>query len=143
MILGILVKNEALKAVKRFAFWMTLASSAFIAVITYGSTFYRTTHPPIVSWGFPVAWRDIHGNAMAIPAFFAAILLLLLVTGEFEWRTARQNVIDGLSKEEWFAAKAVLVPLLTLLFVGVHVAIGGGFALAATDFSHVTGPILP
>ena len=66
---------------------------------------------------------------------FAAVLVILLVAAEFGWRTARQNVIDGLSKTQWFAAKVLLLPLLTALFLALRVLVGGTLALAGTDLS--------
>src|SRR5690606_28474416 len=60
--------------------------------------------------------------------FFASILVILLVTAEFSYRTARQNVIDGLSKEAWFAGKLLLVPAMVAVFIGLQIGMGGGAA---------------
>jgi ABC-type transport system involved in multi-copper enzyme maturation permease subunit len=49
------------------------------------------------------------GQLNVLPAFFLAVTLVMLVTSEFSWRTARQNVIDGLSKEQFFAAKVLMM----------------------------------
>lgn len=48
---------------------------------------------------------------------------------EFSWRTARQKVIDGLSKERFYAGKAVVLVGLVLLFMGTTVLIGVGGAM--------------
>ncbi len=65
-------------------------------------------------------------------AFFASMALVLLVASEFTWRTARQNVIDGLSKEEFFAAKLLLLPVIGIVFFAALLLIGGGIALSGT-----------
>ena len=66
---------------------------------------------------------------------FSSVLVILLVAAEFGWRTARQNVIDGLSKTQWFSAKLLLLPFLTALFLALRVVVGGTLALAGTDLS--------
>jgi hypothetical protein len=50
----------------------------------------------------------------------------MLVTSEFTWRTARQNVIDGLSKEQFFAAKWLMTMMVTIAFIIVPFAVGTG-----------------
>ena len=140
MILSVLLKNEALKARKRTAFWMTLIACSALLTIQFGGSYYGATHGG-TPFALPDAWGPILGGA-GLPMFFAAVILLLMVTGEFQWRTARQNVIDGLSKEQWFLGKALLIPVLSLLYLGVHLLIGGGFAVAGTDFAGVTGPLI-
>ncbi len=67
-----------------------------------------------------------------LASFFSAIVLILLVSSEFTWRTSRQNVIDGLSKEEFFGAKLLLLPGVSLLFFLAMLLVGGGFSLAGT-----------
>jgi ABC-type transport system involved in multi-copper enzyme maturation permease subunit len=59
--------------------------------------------------------------------------VVLLVANEFTWRTARQNVIDGLSKEAWFAGKLLLVPVLALVVLLVLMTSGAVIASLGTD----------
>lgn len=142
MIAGVLIRNEALKAVKRLAFWVTTLSYIGIFGLsqwaTYRSRLHATGVPPIT---LPDAWNTQVASAAPLPGIFASILVLLLVCGEFEWRTARQNVIDGLSKEQWFAGKALLIPALVALFFGLQIVFGAGFALASTDV-HATPALI-
>jgi ABC-2 type transport system permease protein len=48
--------------------------------------------------------------------FFSWVTVVNLIAAEYAWRTSRQNVIDGLSRDQWFTAKLLLVPLISLLF---------------------------
>ncbi|HEX4935507.1 MAG TPA: hypothetical protein VFV33_20140, partial [Gemmatimonadaceae bacterium] len=80
----------------------------------------------------PRAWGEVFGGPGVLAAFFASIVLILLVSSEFTWRTSRQNVIDGLSKEEFFGAKLLLLPAVGLFFFAVLCLVGGGAGLAAT-----------
>ena len=67
-----------------------------------------------------------------------ALLLIILVTNEFTFRTHRQNIIDGWSRQQFIQVKIVMA-LLTALFSTVLVvitALGFGFA-SGTSFSTV------
>ena len=79
--------------------------------------------------------------------------MILLFAPEFSWRTARQNVIDGLSKERFYAGKVMLLAGLALLFMAMTVLIGVGGTLLSpgeggpgflrsTDLSYMSGVTL-
>jgi ABC-type transport system involved in multi-copper enzyme maturation permease subunit len=65
-----------------------------------------------------------------------AVLTGLAVSGEFEWRTSRQNVIDGLSRNSWLLGKALLLPTITATLYGTQIALGTGLALIDTQPAH-------
>lgn len=139
---AILLRNEWFKARKRLASWVTFGGFAVIAGLGFGSNYVRARGDPDRAFALPSAWPDILAEPVEIASFFAAILLVLLVASEFSWRTARQNVIDGLSKEQWFWGKTLLLPVVALVFMGAILVIGGGFALAGTDFGSLEGPLI-
>jgi len=125
--------NEMRKMWKRPATWVTLG---LFAVITFADLFdaYRDARKdPANPFSLPGAWPQILGEEVMIGFIFAGVLCILLVAAEFSWRTARQNVIDGLSKTQWYTAKVLLLPLLAALFLGLRVLTGAGLALAGTD----------
>jgi len=62
----------------------------------------------------PYVWQNtsyLAGFFKFIPAF----LMLFFMTSEFEYRTMRQNVIDGLSVREFFLSKTFSLLLFTLI----------------------------
>lgn len=64
-------------------------------------------------FNFPDVWQVITYTA----GFFfiiPAILIIITVCNEYEFRTFRQNLIDGLTKGEWMASK-----IITLLVISV------------------------
>lgn len=138
---GVLLRNEILKLGRRPATLVVLGFVALVAVLDHGGSWYAARETAERSFGLPEAWPSVITGVTQVGLLFGSVLLILLVASEFSWRTARQNVIDGLSREAWFAGKAMLVPLLALLVVGLQVAIGVGFALPGTDLS--AGAILP
>lgn len=78
-------------------------------------------------YNFPNLWHNI--------TYFAGwfnillyLLVILLVTNEFVYKTLRQNIIDGMSKSEIIFAKLSLIFLLTssvTIFVGLVGLISG------------------
>jgi hypothetical protein len=50
----------------------------------------------------------------SIASIFGVVLIVLMVCNEFGWKTSRQNIIDGLSKPQWFAGKALLIPTVAV-----------------------------
>lgn len=128
MIVSVLLRNELLKMFKRLAFWVTYTFFVGFTLIEFVDEFLEARSNPNDPFALPSAWPQIMSDPE--PAFFfGTIILMMLLASEFSWRTARQNVIDGLSKEEWFLGKAMLVPILALLFLGAHLFLGATFAL--------------
>lgn len=139
----VLLGNEWFKLRRRTAFWLALGFFAFITAMASGEEFYRARNDPERTYALPSAWGEILGEMGVVLLIFASVALIMLVTSEFSWRTARQSVIDGLSKTQWFWGKTLLLPVLGLVFVAVQVGIGGGFALAGTDVAAATGRLVP
>lgn len=128
MIIPVLVRNETIKTTRRLAFWAALGMYAVLVVVRgiegLGAS-ERANNP--LPFHFPVSWPHILSGAAPIGTFFVAITLMLLIASEFSWRTARQNVIDGLSKEQWFLGKLLLVPGMGLVFITMALLIGTVF----------------
>ena len=93
-------------------------------------------------YGFEHVWQTVSyvsGYTLILPA----ILLVILVTNEYAFKTHRQNVIDGWSREAFhgikimgavlFAVLATLMVILTGLIFGFSV--GGHFSM--NGFDHV------
>ncbi len=140
MILSVLVKNEMIKMFKRLAFWVTFLSFSAILALNFGENYFRARDDPERFFALPAAWSDVLADDTELALIFGSVILILLISSEFSWRTARQNVIDGLSKEQFFIAKLILLPSVGLLFIGMQVLVGGGFALLGTDLSAMSEP---
>jgi len=138
----VIYKNELIKAYKRFATWVTFLFFSFFIFMQYGSKYFQARGNPDSYFGLPEEWPDIITSAGQIQSIFAAVLVILLVAAEFEWRTSRQNVIDGLSKDQWFVGKLLLVPSALLLFYGWRIGFAGFFAFLGTDPATSTEPML-
>lgn len=138
-VFGVLLRNEWFKARKRVAFWIALGFYAFFTLMNHGQPFLERSD----GFRLPDIWTDVFGDESTMVVIFAALTLVLLSATEFGWRTARQNVIDGLSKSQWFWGKSLLLPVVGLAFIGVHLAIPTLLALIRTDFAAAEGPLVP
>lgn len=121
-------RNELIKTFHRLAFWVTFVFFAGMTAIEYLDEYVRARYDPERSFALPDAWRDILTDDPEVVFIFASVVLILLVANEFTWRTARQNVIDGLSREQFFVGKLLLLPVLVVLFEGARLLPGGVFA---------------
>lgn len=128
-------RSEMRKMWKRPATWVTLGLFGFVTFADLIGAYRNGRRDPEDPFLLPDAWGQILGQELVLGFIFAAVLVILLVAAEFSWRTARQNIIDGLSKTQWYSSKVLLIPLLSALFLGARVVIGGSFALAGTDLS--------
>jgi ABC-type transport system involved in multi-copper enzyme maturation permease subunit len=131
---GTLLRNEILKMRKRLAFWITFGLFLFMTVMNNLDSYLDARRDPEETFALPRAWGVILNSNFSIATLmFGSVVLILLMSSEFTWRTARQNVIDGLTKSQWYAGKVALLPVVAVILILAQVAIGGGFALAGTD----------
>ena len=131
-----LVRNETIKTTRRPAFWVS--TLAFIAIV--GIVMLERQTDDTGPAGFPQIWSGLIGEIGPLAPFFAAILVILLVTSEFSLRTARQNVIDGLSKDAWFGGKLLLVPAVAAAFIGLMLSVAAiGATAGGVDQAVVRG----
>ncbi len=138
----VVYRNEMLKMTKRLAFWVTLLSAVFMQLMTSGGRFYSSRqNPDLPQFSLPESIAGIFSSSVQMALIFGPAALILLVTSEFSWRTARQSVIDGLSKNQFFVGKLLLIPTLGMIFLSTQLAIGVGFAIPATDFGNLSGPL--
>jgi hypothetical protein len=129
-----LYKLELYKMVKRLAFWVALISFATLLLFFYGSIFYSSYKysSGYSNFSFPNAWPMVLSDSAEMVCVFSGIVAALLIASEFDWRTSRQNIIDGLSKGQWFSAKLLLLPTIVSLFYGTRLLIAGSLAWLGT-----------
>ena len=93
-------------------------------------------------YNFDMTWQTTSyatGWLLMLPA----LLLIILVTNEFTYRTNRQNIIDGWSRQEFISVKialAVIAALVTTLLVIITALLFGlfsGTSFSLHGFSHV------
>ncbi len=87
-------------------------------------------------FGFPNVWQTVSyysGLTLLLPG----LLLLILVTNEFTYRTHRQNIIDGISRIEFTQVKllmALIIAVCSTILVFIT-ALAFGFIVNTGSFS--------
>jgi ABC-type transport system involved in multi-copper enzyme maturation permease subunit len=126
-------RNELIKTVHRLAFWVTFIFFCGGTTIGYLESYLRARHDAERTFALPGAWQDIIADDPEVAFIFGSVILILLVANEFTWRTARQNVIDGLSKEQFFVGKLLLIPVIVVVFEGARLLSGGIFGFLGRE----------
>ena len=141
-ILGMLFRIEALKTTKRLAFWVTTGIFAGFNVIFVITSVRTAIRRPNATFALPDSWPEILQPPANIGPFFLGVTMILLFAPEFSWRTARQNVIDGLSKKRFYTGKITVLAALVALFLVIPIVIGyvGTLFSPSEGGSPIVGP---
>lgn len=78
------------------------------------------------AYSFPAVWGNI-GFWGSIFIMFISILVIIMVTNEYGYRTNRQNVIDGWSRMQYYHGKVLMVLVLSLLATAYLFILGALF----------------
>ena len=148
--MGQLLAIEWMKLKNYRAFWILLC--LYIATI-FGANFiiYRIQQviyaerqakglatmvlgsPP---YSFPTVWQAT-AHVSSFLLFIPGLILIIAVTNEYSFKTHRQNIIDGWTRQQFIVAKimiATLLALLSTILVAVMAPIFG-FMQGDTEFS--------
>ncbi len=91
------------------------------------------------AYTFPEVWGNV-GFWASIFVIFLSILVIILTTNEYSFRTHRQNVIDGWSRLQFYHAKVFLVLLFSFAATVYVFVVGAAFGLSRSgDVSNMFG----
>ena len=83
--------------------------------------------PHVAIYYFPDVWQNVAFFAsMRYVLIFPAIIMIILITNEFTFKTIRQNVINGMSKTEFLVSKLLMI-LLMAVIMGIILTAGSFF----------------
>jgi ABC-type transport system involved in multi-copper enzyme maturation permease subunit len=137
------LKAEWLKIRNYPAFWVVMALTALsypgINYIFYNAyldiTQKKSMQGEVVRMlvGNPFRFPETFHTAGYFSSFFVfipAIVVIMLITNEFTYKTNRQNIIDGWSRNEFLFGKFLDVVLITVMVTLLYfiVALGIGFS---------------
>lgn len=140
-------KNNASKLIllTYFALLSLIALAAAIKV-NIGINEFQLAREGI--FDFPYIWHFTTYSA-AIFKLFIAIVVITMMTNEYSYGTLKQNLIDGLSKQEFILSKflsLVLLSIVSTIFVFVFSLVLGfiyskdtSTALVFTDLQYLVG----
>lgn len=148
-----LLYTEWLKLNRYPAFWLLLG----ICMITYpginliGLNIYydvsakESTTGQIVTmlignpFAFPEVWKT-SAYLSSIFIFIPAVLVIMLITNEYNYKTSRQNIIDGWSRTDFMWAKAIDVLLVTLIVTLMFAVVALGMGIYNTNTEEFSIP---
>lgn len=126
--------NDTIKVL--LIFYLALLPSLFLVgksipfpdELGSSSTFYM----------FPKVWNYLGYVGNWLNWFFLGFFAILIITNEFSYKTLRQNIINGVSRQDFYISK-----IATLLFVSLAVSlyfflVGGAFGLTHTETIYLT-----
>jgi ABC-type transport system involved in multi-copper enzyme maturation permease subunit len=147
-----IIRTEWLKLKNYVAFWLLLLATAISypginAIVYFGSD--ESTTPKNQSGqllkmllGNPFHFPEVYHTTAYLSSFFTfipAIVVIMLITNEYQFKTHRQNIIDGWQKQTFIWGKFISVLLISILVSLFFFAVATGIGFIATpDTSAVT-----
>lgn len=126
-----LLKIEWLKVKNYKAFWIFTILYAFAIVgINYTGLYINELATQNIPMGgallgspysFPKVWETV-GYMSSWLLYFPGILFIMMLTNEFNFKTHRQNIIDGWTRWQFITVKfvfAILFSLVATLFISL------------------------
>ena len=136
-----LLKIEWLKIKNYKAFWVFCVfylASIFLLNYIGWTTEQRTTAAmpgaqALIGrvYAFPKVWQTV-GWISSWLLYFPGMIIIMLMVNEFNFKTHRQNIIDGLSRNQFIGVKVLLALILAVLITLVNV-------LTALIFGFISG----
>ena len=140
------IKNYRTFIVISCFFALGVFTSNYIVFSTFKNIINKANTAGLVSkfnpYDFYYTWQTTSyttGYLLMLPA----LLLIILVTNEFTYRTNRQNILDGLSREEFVNVKLVLaviaaiVSTILVFITAISFGLFSGTSFSMNGFSHV------
>lgn len=86
-------------------------------------------------YSFENTWQTT-SYATGFLLILPALLIIILITNEFSYRTSRQNIIDGWSRQQFIDVKITLALIVSIISTLLVILTAAGFAaFSGTDFS--------
>ncbi|MER3498960.1 MAG: hypothetical protein C4308_10170 [Chitinophagaceae bacterium] len=131
-----LLKTEWLKLRRYRAFWLIMIVTAlsypgisYILRGIYKNIMERPGDASMVlkmilgnPFALPEAWHTL-AYASSIVVFIPAVVVIMFITNEYSFKTHRQNVIDGWSRNQFMTAKLIDVALISVIISALYVIV--------------------
>jgi ABC-2 type transport system permease protein len=131
-----LLKIEWMKVKNYRTFWIFLALYILglvgINYIAYQLQFeIKKTNLPIelFPYNFPRVYQTIAWVSSWL-LYFPGMLMILIISNEYAYKTHRQNIIDGLTRKQFVIAKILFATILAIFTTLICLLISFGFGLA-------------
>ena len=143
-----LIKTEWLKIRKYRAFWWIIGLTtlsypginyifymAYTNIVKKENTAGKLARIYIGNpFSFPAAWHTIAYFSSWF-VFIPAVVVIMFITNEYSYKTHRQNIVDGWSRNQFLTSKLMAVLIVSLLITLLYImtSIVSGFANSSPD----------
>lgn len=131
-----LIYTEWLKMKKYNAFWWIMGITAlsypginYMFYMVYDNISNNSTQAGQLvkmalgnPFSFPEAWHTVAYFSSWF-VFIPAVVVIMFITNEYSFKTHRQNIIDGWSRNQFIASKLIDVVLITLIITTLYAVI--------------------
>lgn len=102
-------KNKASR-ILIFCYFIILSFIALLATVKFDFGIFQFHMAELGMFSFPIIW---HFNTYVASIFklFPAIVIVSMVSNEYNYGTLKQNLIDGMSKQEFILSKLLTIVL--------------------------------
>lgn len=83
---------------------------------------------------FPNVWKSLSYLGSWFNYYFLGIIGILIITNEYDYKTLRQSIINGLTRREYFTGKILIVFSLGIAFSLYYMLVGLGIGFFNTDY---------
>lgn len=83
---------------------------------------------------FPHIWKSLGYLGNWFNYYFLGLIGILVITNEYDYKTLRQGIINGLTRKEYFSAKIMIVFAVSLAFSLYYLLVGMGIGFFSTDY---------
>jgi ABC-2 type transport system permease protein len=144
------LKTEWLKIKNYKAFWifLSLYLVSIIAINYIAYTIYQQTvkQEPMAAamisdpYAFPNVWQTVSYMGSWL-LYFPGIIIILLTSNEFTFKTHRQNIIDGWSRKDFVHTKLLLVAILAIVVTIITAITAAVFGIASGESFSTDGMV--
>jgi len=97
-----------------FAYFGLLLSLAFLCLVKLNLGFITFDFVEQGLFEFPLIWH-VNTYVASYLKIFLAIVIISMISSEYSYKTLKQNLIDGLSKQEFLNSKFYMILALSLI----------------------------
>lgn len=144
-----LIRTEWLKMKKYNAFWWIMIITAlsypginYIFYMVYDNITNKSSQAGELAkmmignpFSFPEAWHTV-AYTSSIFVFIPAVVIIMFISNEYSFRTHRQNIIDGWSRDQFISSKLIDVLLVSLIITLLYIVVA-----LVTGFSNQEGSL--
>jgi hypothetical protein len=125
--------NRSKRSAPTSPFWFIVSTVAVFCGLTVASNADSWNAPrqdaDLADFTLPDAWASILSDPSRLTLVLGSAILVLILATEITWRELREDVIDDLSRDQWFVSKLFETLMVCLFYEMMVLGTGALFAM--------------